>query len=250
MLDQQREDPVPVRDLGAVHFIGMGGVGMSGLARILLARGVTVTGSDAKDSPVLADLRTLGAVAHVGHRAENLAGADTVVVSTAIRASNPELSLARQQGVRILHRSQVLASLMAGRRAVAVAGTHGKTTTTSMLTVALTHCGADPSFAIGGELTEGSRDAASAREGGGDIFVAEADESDASFLRYSPTVAIITNVEADHLDHYGTAEAVEDAFDAFTDRIVPGGALVVCVDDDGAARVAQRARQRRGEGSR
>ncbi len=247
MTDQQREEPVPVRDLGAVHFIGMGGVGMSGLARMLLARGVMVSGSDAKDSPVLADLRALGALAHVGHRAENLAGADTAVVSTAIRASNPELALARERGLRILHRSQVLASLMAGRRAVAVAGTHGKTTTTSMLTVALGHCGADPSFAIGGELTEGSREVASAHEGSGDVFVAEADESDASFLRYTPIVAIITNVEADHLDHYGTAEAVEDAFVAFTDRIVPGGALVVCVDDVGAARVAQRARQRRGD---
>jgi UDP-N-acetylmuramate--alanine ligase len=248
MTDPQREVPVPIDELGAVHFIGMGGVGMSGLARILLARGVQVSGSDARDSGVLRDLRALGATVHVGHDVENVASADTVVVSTAIRESNPELVGARSRGLRILHRSQVLASLMAGRRAVAVAGTHGKTTTTSMLTVALGHCGADPSFAIGGELTERTTDRASAHEGGGDIFVAEADESDASFLRYTPTVAIITNVEPDHLDHYGSAQAVEAAFDAFTDRIEPGGLLIACVDDDGAARVAQRARQRRGAG--
>ena len=159
------------------------------------------------------------------------------MVSSAIRETNPELSAARAAGLRILHRSQALAALMAGRRAVAVAGTHGKTTTTSMLTVALQHCGADPSFAIGGELTGRPSESASAHEGTGDVFVAEADESDASFLRYRPTVAIVTNVEPDHLDHYGTPEAVTAAFDAFADRIVPGGVLIACGDDPGAARV-------------
>ncbi|MBK7624592.1 MAG: undecaprenyldiphospho-muramoylpentapeptide beta-N-acetylglucosaminyltransferase [Kineosporiaceae bacterium] len=213
----------PVERLGAVHFIGMGGVGMSGLARILCSRGVRVSGSDARDSVVLDGLRELGARVCIGHEAANLGDADTVVVSSAIRATNPELALARERGLRILHRSQALASLMVGRRAVAVAGTHGKTTTTSMLTVALQAAGADPSFAIGGELTGADADRASAREGTGDVFVAEADESDESFLRYSPTVAIVTNVEPDHLDHYGTAEAVEAAFEAFADRIVPGG---------------------------
>ncbi len=231
-----------VADLGRVHFIGIGGVGMSGLARILLARGVTVSGSDAHASATTEALTGLGARVRIGHQGADVDQADTVVVSSAIRETNPELSAARAAGLRILHRSQALAALMAGRRAVAVAGTHGKTTTTSMLTVALQHCGADPSFAIGGELTGRPSETASAHEGTGEVFVAEADESDASFLRYRPTVAIITNVEPDHLDHYGTPEAVAAAFDAFAQRIVPGGVLIACGDDPGAARVVDRVR--------
>ena len=168
------------------------------------------------------------------------ASVDTVVVSTAIRETNPELVEARRRGLRVLPRAGALASVMVGRRAVAVAGTHGKTTTTSMLTVALQHCGADPSFAIGGNLNESG---ANAHDGTGDVFVAEADESDGSFLLYSPTAAVVTNVEADHLDHYGTAEAVEEAFDDFADRVEPGGFLVVCADDPGAVRLAASARE-------
>jgi UDP-N-acetylmuramate--alanine ligase len=232
----------PADRLGHVHFIGIGGAGMSGIARILLARGLPVSGSDAKDSRMLAALRALGAQVHVGHAAEHLDGVATVVVSSAVRETNPELARARAEGLLILHRSQALAAVMAGRRAAAVAGTHGKTTTTSMLTVALQHCGADPSFAIGGELTEGG---ANAHDGSGDVFVAEADESDGSFLIYRPAVSIVTNVEPDHLDHYGTPEAVEAAFDAFADRIVPGGLLVACADDAGSLRVARRAADRR-----
>jgi len=234
---------VPAADrLGHVHFIGIGGAGMSGIARILLARGLVVSGSDAKDSRGLAALRALGATVRVGHAAEHLDGASTVVVSSAVRDTNPELARARAEGLLVLHRSQALAAVMAGRRGVAVAGTHGKTTTTSMLTVALQHCGADPSFAIGGELTEGG---ANAHDGSGDVFVAEADESDGSFLIYRPVVSIITNVEPDHLDHYGTGEAVEAAFDAFADRVRPGGLLVACADDPGSRRVAERAASRR-----
>jgi UDP-N-acetylmuramate--alanine ligase len=234
-----------VEDLGRVHLIGIGGAGMSGIARILLARGVPVSGSDARDSAAVQGLRAAGAAVHVGHDAahvEHLGDGDTVVVSSAVRAANPELVAGRARGAAVLHRSEALAALMAGRRAVAVAGTHGKTTTTSMLTVALQHAGADPSFAIGGELTDGG---AGAHHGGGDVFVAEADESDGSFLRYSPTVAVVTNVEPDHLDHYGTPEAVAAAFDAFCDRVVPGGLLVACVDDPGAAAMAAAARARR-----
>ncbi|MGQ0630196.1 MAG: UDP-N-acetylmuramate--L-alanine ligase [Sporichthyaceae bacterium] len=230
-----RVDQIPAADqLGRVHFIGLGGAGMSGIARILLARGVTVSGSDAKDSTALAALAALGARVHVGHHGEQLGDADTVVVSTAIRESNPEYAAARERGLRVLPRAAALASVMAGRRSVAVAGTHGKTTTTSMLTVALQHCGADPSFAIGGSLNESG---ANAHDGSGDVFVAEADESDGSFLLYSPTAAIVTNVEADHLDHYGTAEAVDTAFERFSERVVPGGFLVVCADDPGSARL-------------
>ena len=224
-----------VEDFGPVFLIGIGGAGMSGIARILIARGVPVGGSDAKDSPGLAALRALGARVYVGHDAAHLADARTVVVSSAVRETNPELAAARERGLLVLHRSQALAALMRGRRAVAVAGTHGKTTTTSMLTVALQHCGADPSFAIGGELTGSG---ANAHDGTGDVFVAEADESDGSFLLYSPTIAVITNVEADHLDHYGTAAAVEAAFDEFCARVVDGGLVVACGDDPGARRVA------------
>ena len=229
----------PADALGRVHFIGIGGVGMAGLARIMLARGVRVSGSDAKASATTDTLRALGATVHVGHDAAHLGDADTVVVTTAARDTNPELVEARRRGLLVLHRSQALAALMRGRRALAVAGTAGKTTTTSMLTVALQHCGADPSFAIGGELTETGETAA---EGTGDLFVAESDESDGSFLLYSPTVAIVTNVEPDHLDHYGTADAVTAAFGAFADRIVPGGVLVACADDPGSAALAARAR--------
>jgi UDP-N-acetylmuramate--alanine ligase len=228
--------------LGHVHLLGIGGAGMSGIARILLARGLEVSGSDARESPALDVLRGLGATVHVGHDAAHVAGADTVVVSSAVRESNPELVEARRRGLLVLHRSQALAALMSGRRAVAVAGTHGKTTTTSMTTVALVHCGADPSFVIGGELTEGG---ANARDGSGDVFVAEADESDGSFLLYSPQVAVVTNVEPDHLDHYGTAQAVTAAFDAFCDTVAPGGLVVACADDEGSSSAARGARARR-----
>ncbi|HEX3825810.1 MAG TPA: UDP-N-acetylmuramate--L-alanine ligase [Sporichthyaceae bacterium] len=222
--------------LGRVHFVGIGGAGMSGIARILLARGVSVSGSDLKDSTALAALRALGATVHVGHAAENLGRADTVVVSSAIRPTNPEYVAAAERGLRVLPRAAALASVMAGRRAVAVAGTHGKTTTTSMLTVALQHCGADPSFAIGGSLNESG---ANAHDGSGDVFVAEADESDGSFLLYTPHAAIVTNVEADHLDHYGTPAAVEAAFVSFAGRVEPGGFLVLCADDPGARRLGE-----------
>ena len=234
-------ETVPAEDLGRVHFVGIGGAGMSGIARILLARGAVVSGSDAKDSVVLAALRALGATVSVGHSAENVGDADTVVVSSAIRPTNPELLEAQRRGLRLLPRAAALASVMAGRRAVAVAGTHGKTTTTSLLTVALQHCGADPSFAIGGQLNESG---ANAHNGTGDTFVAEADESDGSFLLYEPFAAVVTNVEPDHLDHYGTAEAVEDAFLAFSKRVTPGGFLVTCADDPGSRRLALSARDR------
>jgi UDP-N-acetylmuramate--alanine ligase len=223
--------------LGPVHLIGIGGVGMSGIARLLLARGIQVSGSDAKESAVLAGLRAAGAQVSVGHRAEQVPAEGTLVVSSAVRADNPELVEARARGLRVLHRSEALAALMLGRRGVAVAGTHGKTTTTGMTTVLLRTCGLDPSFAIGGELTEGGL---GAYEGSGEAFVAEADESDGSFLLYRPEIAIITNVEPDHLDHYGTGEAVEAAFEAFCRRVRPGGLVVACGDDEGVRRVVAR----------
>jgi UDP-N-acetylmuramate--alanine ligase len=225
--------PVPkVEELGAVHFVGIGGAGMSGIARILLARGVAVSGSDRRESPTLLALRALGARVAVGHDPAHVGDADTVVVSTAIRDDNPELVAARAGGLLVLPRAVALASVMAGRRSVAVAGTHGKTSTTSMLTVAVQACGADPSFAIGGDLNESG---SNAHAGTGDVFVAEADESDRSFLLLDPFAAIVTNVEADHLDNYGDLAAVEDAFDRFLGTVDPGGFVVVCADDPGAA---------------
>jgi UDP-N-acetylmuramate--alanine ligase len=230
-----------VTDLQHVHMIGIGGAGMSGIARILLARGAAVSGSDAKNSRTVLALRALGAQVAVGHDAENLTllgERPTVVVSTAIRESNPELAAARAAGYTVLHRSQALAELMAGRRTVCVCGTHGKTSTTSMLTVALQHSGLDPSFAIGGDLSVAG---SGAHHGSGDIFVAEADESDGSFLAFTPAVAVVTNVEADHLDHHGSPAAYTAVFDQFAARISPGGVLVACADDPGSAALADRA---------
>ncbi len=228
-------------ELGRVHFVGIGGAGMSGIARVLLARGSRVSGSDARSSRTTAALQALGATVFVGHAGTNVEQADTVVVSTAIRPDNPELVAARERGLRVLPRAEALAALMAGRRGVAVAGTHGKTTTTSMLTVAVQHCGVDPSFAIGGDLNEA---ASNAHHGSGELFIVEADESDGSFLAYRPHAAIITNVEADHLDHYGDADAVDRAFEDFVGTVDPDGFVVLCADDPGTRRLATWARER------
>jgi UDP-N-acetylmuramate--alanine ligase len=232
---------LPADQLGRVHFVGIGGAGLSGIARIMLARGITVSGSDAKESRTIEALRVLGATCHIGHDASHVHDVDTLVVSTAVRADNAEVVEAQRQGLRLLPRSAALESVMQGRRVVAVAGTHGKTTTTSLLTVALQHCAADPSFAIGGDLNETG---SNAHDGSGDIFVAEADESDGAFLVYSPYAALVTNVEADHLDNYGTEEAYHAAFIEFLDRIDPAGFLVTVVDDAGAAELAAQARAR------
>ncbi|WP_410619788.1 UDP-N-acetylmuramate--L-alanine ligase [Amycolatopsis sp. cmx-8-4] len=222
-------------ELRRAHLIGIGGAGMSGIARILLARGAFVSGSDAKESRALLSLRAQGAELFIGQRAENLGelaeSPSAVVVSTAIKETNPELTAARAAGIPVLHRAQALAGLMEGHRVACIAGTHGKTSTTSMLTVALQHCRLDPSFAIGGDLNESG---ANAHHGEGGVFVAEADESDGSFLTYSPSVAVVTNVEPDHLDHHGTAEAYTKVFTEFVGRIVPGGLLIVCGDDPAA----------------
>ncbi|MCP2169538.1 UDP-N-acetylmuramate--L-alanine ligase [Goodfellowiella coeruleoviolacea] len=231
--------------LSRVHLVGIGGAGMSGIARILLARGAAVAGSDAKDSRTVLALRAQGATIAVGHRGANLdqlpGGPTAVVVSTAIREDNPELVEARRRGVTVLRRAEALAALMSGHRVACVAGTHGKTSTTSMLTVALQHCRMDPSFAIGGDLNESG---ANAHQGSGGIFVAEADESDGSFLVFSPSVAVVTNVEADHLDHHGTVEAYTAVFDSFAERIAPDGVLIACADDPGAAALADRVERR------
>ena len=232
-------DVPPLSDLGRVHLAGIGGAGMSGIARVMLARGVPVSGSDSAESATLKELESLGARVHVGHRAANLGDADTLVVSSAIREDNPELAEARRRGLRVLHRAGALASLAAGRRVIAVTGTHGKTTTTSMITSIFLGAGAAPGYVIGGTLAATGVNAA---DGAGRDFIAEADESDGSFLMLAPDAAVITNVDADHLDNYGTVEAYRASFGAFSERIVPGGLLVSCADDPGAAAVAARAR--------
>jgi UDP-N-acetylmuramate--alanine ligase len=225
------------KSLGRVHFIGIGGVGMSAVARIMVARGVHVSGSDAKDLPVMADLASAGARISVGYDAGNLSDAQTVVAGSAIRSDNPELVAAREAGLPVLHRSEALAATMGEDLVVTVAGTHGKSTTTSMITVLLQGAGLDPSFAIGANVPALGVNAA---HGTSAVFVAEADESDGSFLNYRPRVAVVTNVEPDHLDYYGTPEAVYESFDRFTGLLPREGVLIACADDDGALALAER----------
>ena len=213
-----------------IHFIGLGGAGMSGIARIALAQGASVSGSDAKDSTVLSALKTLGAQVFVGHQASNIGDAEVLVVSSAIDEANPEISAAKSKGLTILTRAQALALLMSESKSVAVAGTHGKTTTTSMLTVALQQAGLDPSFAIGGMINRGGTNA---HLGSGEIFIAEADESDGSFLAYKPYGAIITNIELDHVDNFPDIESVNQIFLDFVKSIQPGGFLVAGIDSPG-----------------
>jgi UDP-N-acetylmuramate--alanine ligase len=207
---------------------------MSGLARIALTDGIVVSGSDAKDSSVLTALKALGATVYSSHAQENVAGADVVIYSTAISASNPELAYAVQRSIPILTRAQALALLMRGSKSIAVAGTHGKTTTSSMMTVALQGCGVDPSFAIGGTLMASG---SNAHRGTGDFFVAEADESDGSFIEYKPLAAIVTNIEHDHVDFFQTADEVTAVFEKFASTISPHGFLIYCADDAGSAKL-------------
>ncbi len=231
-------DAVPAaEDLGAVHFVGVGGAALSGLARLMAARGITVSGSDTQDSAVLESLRSLGIRCFLGHSSEHLDGAHTVVVSTAVPADNPEVVHALRLGLRVWPRSAAVQSLLVGRRAVVVTGTHGKTTTTSMLVTALLACGADPSYAVGSTiLTTGVNAAA----GGDPLFVVEGDESDAAILSYQPFGAVVTNIDVDHLDFFGSPEAYAHVFDDFLLRVDPDGFVVCGVDDSGGRRLAAR----------
>ena len=220
-----------------IHFIGIGGAGMSGLARIALSHGITVSGSDAKDSSVVIALSALGATVSTSHVAGNVDGSDLVVYSNAISESNAERMRAKELNLPILTRAAALAVLMSDSKSIAVAGTHGKTTTSSMLAVALQACAADPSFAIGGTITASG---SNAHRGTGEIFVAEADESDGSFIEYHPYAAIVTNVEHDHVDFFATPESVAQAFTDFAATIKKEGFLTSCADDAGAVALSQR----------
>ncbi|MGI8576411.1 MAG: UDP-N-acetylmuramate--L-alanine ligase [Nocardioidaceae bacterium] len=231
----------PAEALGYVHFVGIGGAALSGLARIMVSRGVGVTGSDATASAMLDSLRGVGVQCWVGHDASHVEGADTVVVSTAVPGDNPEVRRALELGLRVWPRSAAVQSVLLGKTAVVVTGTHGKTTTTSMLTTALLWCGADPSYAIGSTLIASGLNA---HDGAGDIFVAEGDESDGAILVYTPAAAVITNVDADHLDHFGSVASYARVFDDFLGRLRPGGFVICCVDDLGAARLATTATRR------
>jgi UDP-N-acetylmuramate--alanine ligase len=221
--------------IGQVHFVGIGGSGMSGIARLFLQAGHRVTGSDVRDSNYITALRELGATISIGHDAANVGDADTLVVTGALWQENPEYQYALQHGIPVLHRSQALAWLARGARLVAVAGAHGKSTTTGMLATALLDLGADPSF-VNGAVIEGLE--TNARHGDSGLFVIEADESDGSFLLYDAAIALILNIDDDHLDHYGSYGAVEDAFVTFADAARE--LVVISADDDGARAITGR----------
>jgi len=215
------------REIGPIHFVGIGGIGMSGIAEVLCNLGYTVQGSDASDNANVARLREKGATVSIGHRAENIAGADVVVVSTAIKRDNPELMAARAQRIPVVRRAEMLAELMRLKSCVAIAGTHGKTTTTSMVAALLDAGGLDPTVINGGIINAYGTNA---RLGAGDWMVVEADESDGTFLKLPTDVAIVTNVDPEHLDHFKTFEAVQDAFRAFVENVPFYGFAVMCID--------------------
>lgn len=219
------------------HFIGVGGAGMSVVAQLFVARGWELTGSDQNESDNLDKLRNLGVKCWVGTQSQLITSDMTIVYSSAIRPSNPEFAAAKAAGCRFMHRSQALALAAADRKFVAVAGAHGKTTTSGMLAQTLSQLGSDPSFAVGGIVRHYQT---GAHLGKGEYFIAEADESDGSFLNYRPQVAIITNIEPDHLDNYGSPEKFAEAFFDFTNCIKPGGTLIVCTDDPGCRGLVQR----------
>ncbi|MFL6685330.1 UDP-N-acetylmuramate--L-alanine ligase, partial [Paraburkholderia graminis] len=212
-----------------IHFVGIGGVGMSGIAEVLLNLGYQVSGSDLSSNAVTDRLAALGARIAIGHAAENIEGANAVVVSTAVRSDNPEVLAARHRRIPIVPRAVMLAELMRLKQGIAIAGTHGKTTTTSLVASVLAAGGLDPTFVIGGRLISAG---ANARLGTGDFIVAEADESDASFLNLFPVIEVITNIDADHMDTYGHDFArLKQAFIEFTHRLPFYGIAVLCVDD-------------------
>ena len=211
-----------------VHFIGVGGIGMSGIAELLANLGYVVSGSDVRRSPVTDRLETLGIRIQIGHAPEHVGDADVVVVSSAVRPGNPEVVEARRLGVPVIPRAEMLAELMRLRYAVAVAGAHGKTTTTSMIALVLERAGLDPTAVIGGRL---SAFGSNARLGRGELMVAEADESDRSFLHLFPTIAVITNIDREHLENYGGFDELQQAFVDFANKVPFYGAIVACADD-------------------
>ncbi len=212
-----------------IHFVGVGGIGMSGIAELLANLGYAVSGSDAKRSSVTDRLERLGVRVHIGHRAANVGAADVVVVSSAIARGNPETEEATSRQIPVIPRAEMLAELMRLRYGIAIAGSHGKTTTTSMVALVLERAGLDPTAVIGGRL---SAFGSNARLGAGDYVVAEADESDRSFLKLSPAIAVITNIDREHMDSYGSWDDLRQAFVDFANKVPFYGAVIACADDE------------------
>ena len=229
------------RRVKRVHFVGIGGIGMSGIAEVLVNLGYAVSGSDAKASEITERLASLGAKIHVGHMASNIDGADVVVTSSAIRADNSEVAEATRRNVAVIPRAEMLAELMRMKYGIAIGGSHGKTTTTSMVATILADAGMDPTAVIGGRL---DRFASNAKLGKGDLLVAEADESDGSFLLLTPTIAVITNIDAEHLDHYGTMDELFAAFRDFANKVPFYGLVVLCHDHPNVQRILPEIRRR------
>jgi UDP-N-acetylmuramate-alanine ligase len=225
-----------------VHLVGIGGAGMSALARLYLALGHTVSGSDASDSPALRDLAVLGATVHVGHDGAYVQGTDLVVTTSAAPAQTPELVAARAQGIRLLKHAQALGELFNAQRGIAVAGTHGKTTTTAMIAFVLQRCGLAPKFQVGGELVDLGT---SAGWGEGQWMVIEADEFDRRFLEYRPEIAVVTNVEPDHFEYFGSVAEMEGAFRDYLRNVLPGGAVVACAQEPRLATLLEEVNGRR-----
>jgi UDP-N-acetylmuramate--alanine ligase len=227
-----------------VHFVGIGGIGMSGLAELLRDQGHHVSGSDLRESPTTRRLRALGIEVHVGHDRVHVGEAQVLVYSSAVRGDNPELQEARARRIPVIPRAEMLAEIMRLKDGIAVAGSHGKTTTTSLIAHVLTAAGLDPTAVIGGRVLGGGADPTGARLGRGDLLVAEADESDGTFLRLTPVITVITNIDPEHLDHYGRFESVLDAFVEFANRIPFWGLCVVCLDHAGVQTILPRIRRR------
>jgi UDP-N-acetylmuramate--alanine ligase len=232
------------RRIKRVHFVGAGGIGMCGIAELLANQGYDVSGSDLRDSPTVERLRTLGIPVASGHASENVGDADVVVYSSAVRANNPELREAEQRKIPVIPRAEMLAEVMRLKDGIAVAGSHGKTTTTSLIAHVLDAAGLDPTAVVGGRVRAAGSAPRTTRLGSGDLLVAEADESDGSFLRLSPVIAVVTNVDPEHLDHYGSYEALRKAFIEFANRVPFWGAAVLCLDHPGVQSLLPHATRR------
>ena len=229
------------RKVGRIHFVGIGGIGMSGIAEVLLNLGYSVSGSDLMESDTTQRLSTLGARIHYGHRESNLETADVVVTSTAVKADNPEVREAHRRNIPVIPRAEMLAELLKMKLSVAVSGMHGKTTTTSMVSTILAHGGLDPTMVIGGKL---SSIGSNARLGDGEVIVAEAEESDGSFLKLSPTIAVVTNIDREHLDYYRDIDDIKEAFVRFANMVPFYGVTILCVDDAHVREIFPRIKRR------
>jgi UDP-N-acetylmuramate--alanine ligase len=233
-----------MRRIQRVHFVGAGGIGMCGLAELLARQGYQVSGSDLREGPTIARLRSLSIPVRIGHATEHVGDADVVVYSSAVPPTNPELIEAERRKIPVIPRAEMLAEVMRLKEGVAVAGSHGKTTTTSLVAHLLDAAGLDPTAIIGGRVLVPGRDPSTTRHGAGDLVVAEADESDGSFLRLAPVIAVVTNIDPEHLDHYGSYQALQDAFAEFANRVPFWGAAVLCLDHPGVQAILPRATRR------